>query len=87
MFLCIFQYDKLEELKDLWVGKPRFRRMEDSKKIFYKFLFLREINFQFFLLSILDKIKKELVSRITQFVTLLDYLIYNYLVLLVVGQC
>lgn len=45
MFLCIFQYDKLEELKGLWVGKPRFRRMEDSKKIFYKFLFLREINF------------------------------------------
>lgn len=60
MFLCIFQYDKLEELKGLWVGKPRFRRMEDSKKIFYKFLFLREINFQFFLLSILDKIKKNL---------------------------
>ena len=87
MFLCIFQDDTPERLEDLWVGKPHFCRVEDSKKIFYKFLFLREINFQFFLLSILDKIKKELVSRITQFVTLLDYLIYNYLVLLVVGQC
>lgn len=78
MFLCIFQDDTPERLKDLWVGKPHFRRMEDSKKIFYKFLFFREkLIFNSFYCPIWTKLKKELVSRITQFVTLLDYLVYN----------